>query len=195
MTTPEVDKRNTRSLRVFDSSWKDLESAAAEDHSPPSTLAGDAIEALVGYTRCNRCKEPVPYEWGDLTGTDLLHVLPLAVREAVRQRCSAHRPVLVSRALLSDTHPVAAKSTAPDPVRQLREDIPGLTTASELPPARPGSIRFQPSDPDLARTVPAPVAAPEPADHTRKQRRACKHPKVRGKGVCPDCHEWVGSKP
>ena len=26
------------------------------------------------------------------------------------------------------------------------------------------------------------------------KRRNCKHPGVRGKGVCPDCHEWVASK-
>jgi hypothetical protein len=29
---------------------------------------------------------------------------------------------------------------------------------------------------------------PEPAP------KSCKHPRVHGKGVCPDCHEWVASK-
>lgn len=39
------------------------------------------------------------------------------------------------------------------------------------------------------------------ADEIRETRESlarpakkCKHPKVRGKGVCPDCHEWVASK-
>jgi hypothetical protein len=34
----------------------------------------------------------------------------------------------------------------------------------------------------------APEEPPEP------RRKPCKHPKVHGKGTCPDCFEWVPSK-
>lgn len=34
------------------------------------------------------------------------------------------------------------------------------------------------------------------ADQAKPERapKSCKHPGVHGKGVCPDCHEWVASK-
>jgi hypothetical protein len=37
----------------------------------------------------------------------------------------------------------------------------------------------------LGADSPEPVRAP----------KNCKHPRVHGKGVCPDCNEWVASKP
>lgn len=35
-------------------------------------------------------------------------------------------------------------------------------------------------------------AAPEP--EPERSPKGCDHPSVRGKGVCPDCHDWVASK-
>jgi hypothetical protein len=34
------------------------------------------------------------------------------------------------------------------------------------------------------------ASEPEP----ERAPKSCKHPRVHGKGVCPDCHEWVASK-
>jgi hypothetical protein len=68
--------------------------------------------------------------------------------------------------------PVQSRNMATPP----RAPVPPVST--RLPKAPPAPVRFREPDPEPNLT---------PMD--------CKHPRVHGKGACPDCFEWVTSKP
>lgn len=74
-----------------------------------------------------------------------------------------------------------AEAAEIDAARGSTDRGPWLRLAA-LAVARPGDAATAPRPPE-------PQPGPEPAP------KNCKHPRVRGKGVCPDCHEWVASKP
>jgi hypothetical protein len=61
---------------------------------------------------------------------------------------------------------------------------PGTVTAASAGRGADGKARASAAS---AVNVTAEVPAPRP--------RKCRHPKVRVKGVCPDCTEYVASKP
>ena len=57
--------------------------------------------------------------------------------------------------------------------------------------AGPPEQRREVERPALARRQPEPRATPPAA----RRKGDCAHPNMRvGKGVCPDCHEWVSGK-
>lgn len=134
--TTEAGHRGNMSFRGWDGSFKDLKRAAETVSTPPSTLVGDAMEVLLGYVRCSRCTMPIPVEFGDCTGADMIEVIAEAVRQAHAQKCwafegvervrrPAHRPVLVAAPPDAEDRPAPALAARPAPKggRQAAERI------------------------------------------------------------------------
>ena len=110
---------------MWEGSYEDLQRAAEDVDSPPTTLIGDAMEALLGYIRCSKCTMPVPVEFGNLAGMDPIEAIAGAVREAHAQRCWAyegvervkrpnHKPVKIG------TPPAGIVSATPEPLQRAR---------------------------------------------------------------------------
>jgi hypothetical protein len=187
----EPYKRNPEPIRVWGLSWTELQGTARGVGTARATIAGDAAEALNNWLLCERCKQPVPLIWGDLTGTDLAHALQEATKARLRQKCrEGHRPVLVGAGTppaASTEPPAPATARAAALVSLAAENGHEVTTASELG-AGTGTAVFQ--EPLGQRREEHPV--PAPADQSGKKGRTCKHRNMRmRKGVCPDCNEWV----
>jgi hypothetical protein len=186
------DRRSNHSVRAWDSSWADLAAAAAEVQAAPSTILGDAADALAGYIRCSRCGEPVPLAWGDLTGSSLITALADAVTQVSRQKCRAHlavtagcqRPPQAPAASGGDDgaaegeKPAQARTGPQGAVleaavarlvdRKVAEvlealHVPVPAAGAPLPPVAPGTAVFKPA------TAGAPVLpvheVPEPPGH------------------------------
>lgn len=89
--------RHVRTMRFRDDTWEDAEHAAWEGKSDVTALTTLAMEAMLGYIRCYRCREdvpPVPAEMGDLTGTTLREALMAAEKLIVSQH-PRHEPVMI----------------------------------------------------------------------------------------------------
>jgi hypothetical protein len=167
------DRRSNHSVRAWDSSWADLAAAAAEVQAAPSTILGDAADALAGYIRCSRCGEPVPLAWGDLTGSSLITALADAVTQVSRQKCRAHLAVTAGcqRPPQARTGPQGAvleAAVARLVDRKVAEALEALhvpvpAAGAPLPPVAPGTAVFKPA------TAGAPVLpvheVPEPPGH------------------------------
>jgi hypothetical protein len=75
------------------------------------------------------------------------------------------------------------EGTPPEPAGLGRDEVPVVKSGS-----RPQVAVAVPDRSEEKAEARSPVLAPE--DPAPKARN-CKHPKVRVKGVCPDCQEWV----
>lgn len=64
-----------------------------------------------------------------------------------------------------------------------------IITDERMPP---GTGALVSRGPDAVSVSALSLGASEP--EPEQARKNCKHPKVRIKGTCPDCHEWVASK-
>ena len=87
-------------MRFRDDDWATAEQAAWAAKSDVTTLTTLAMEAMLGYIRCYRCREnapPVPVIMGDLTGTTLREALADAEKQAVSQH-PRHAPVTIATA-------------------------------------------------------------------------------------------------
>jgi hypothetical protein len=186
VTAARTDERDTRepmSARIWLSSQGRLKAKARAKNIGHTTLAGDVVEAAMGYITCSRCHDTVPVVLGDMSGSTFLDAAAAAVKEVAAQKCwegagrerrPAHKPVLVG----AGTAPAArTEPPEPAPARAARlvslaaENGHAVTTASEMG----------------AGTATAVFKAGPGVD--------CLHENFRGvKGVCPDCKQWVGGK-
>ena len=97
-------------MRFRDDDWETAEQAAWEGKSDVTTLTTLAMEAMLGYIRCYRCKEnapPVPVEFGNLEGRPLREWIAGAEKRIVSQH-PRHEPVTIGAE--PATAPAAAKS-------------------------------------------------------------------------------------
>ena len=220
MTAARTDERDTRepmSARIWLSSQGRLKAKARAKNIGHTTLAGDVVEAAMGYITCSRCHDTVPVVLGDMSGSTFLDAAAAAVKEVAAQKCwegagrerrPAHKPVLVG----------AKAGSRPPVVTGERDEAPrrerGAQERTEPPASAPAraarlvslaaenghDITTASELPSTATAVfqeplgqrreehPVPVAA----DQSGKKGRTCKHRNMRmRKGVCPDCSEWV----
>lgn len=93
--TEDLSRREPVSFRVSGYTFRDLKAWGREESLGPTTLAGDAVEAVLGYARCNRCNEAVPFVYGDLQGRPPREWIEEARKEVRGQRCRDHEPVMI----------------------------------------------------------------------------------------------------
>jgi len=89
--------RHGHTMRFREDLWGEVESTAAAEKSDITTFLTEAAEAMLGYIRCHRCPpgaDPVPAEYGDLTGKPLRDWVAGAVKQVQRQH-PRHEPVWI----------------------------------------------------------------------------------------------------
>lgn len=95
--------RSIRSVRMHDGTWAMMQSRRG---MVASTLINDMTEAGLQFARCYRCSEPVPVEYGDLTGKPLAEWVGEAGKTVTRQHKTGHHPVTVGREAPEASRPV-----------------------------------------------------------------------------------------
>ena len=108
----DLSRREPVSFRVSGYTFRDLEDWGRAEHLAPRTLAEDAVEAVLGYARCGRCSEAVPFDYGDLQGKPPSFWIEEARKQVRGQRCRDHQPVPVGV-----THRARRKAAAGKPRR------------------------------------------------------------------------------
>jgi hypothetical protein len=169
--TVKAGGRNTKSFRIWDGSYADLKLAAGDIGMPPTTLVGDAMEALLGYIRCAQCSMPVPVEFGDVTGVDTLDAIAAAVRQVAAQRCWAyegvervkrpmHAPVLIgSRAAreqqgrTGEGEQAATRERVPRPRTEPRAPVPPQARRAPRQPEETSPVAAESSSAAAARQI------------------------------------------
>ncbi len=105
--------RHGHTMRFREDLWDDAERVAQAERSDVTTLLTETMEAMLGHLRCHRCSlaaEPVPVEFGDLTGKPLREWIAGAVKQVVSQH-PQHEPVVIGEKVSTPaTAPAAAKA-------------------------------------------------------------------------------------
>jgi hypothetical protein len=106
--TAERAGRSVRTVRMHDGTWDLMQSRRG---MTASTLINDMTEAGLGFARCYRCFEPVPVEFGDLTGKPLAAWVAEAGKTVTAQHRAGHHPVTIGNGTPA-TAPQAAPGSA-----------------------------------------------------------------------------------
>ena len=221
--TDERDTRDTMSFRLWVSSQDKLKGIAKAKGMGHTTLTGDVMEVAMGYITCSGCHATVPVRYGDLAGTTFLDAAYAAVKEVYKQKCwegagcgrqPAHTAVLVG------AEPVSQPSPSPGTEGQAATGNGDAGGRTEPPAPAPVKARKARSTPRAAHSSLAAGPAPVPSrtvviERLRDQIEGiapgtvppamfapglesgpedCLHPRVRIKGPCPDCGEWIGGR-
>lgn len=84
-----------RTVRFLPDTWEVMESRRG---MTASVHIRDMTEAGLGFARCYRCAEPVPVEFGDLTGKPLAEWVAEAGKAVTAQHRAGHHPVTIGNA-------------------------------------------------------------------------------------------------
>jgi len=96
-------KRNAHAIRFRDDQWRDLGIIAKGQRSAASTFVEWALDVAIGHTRCHRCSEVIPFQFGGLQGRSMSEWIAESAWQAARQRCrDGHGPVHVGTEVIED---------------------------------------------------------------------------------------------
>jgi hypothetical protein len=90
--TAERVSTTPRTVRFLPGTWEIMESRRG---MTPSVHIRDMTEAGLGFIRCWTCFEPVPVEFGDLTGKPLAEWIAETGKEIKTQHQDGHHPVTI----------------------------------------------------------------------------------------------------
>lgn len=107
--TAETTGKSVRTVRMHDATWDLMQSRRG---MTASTLINDMTEAGLGFARCYRCFEPVPVEFGDLTGKPLAEWVAEAGKAVTAQHRDGHHPVTIG----NGTPPATRRQSPVSPV-------------------------------------------------------------------------------
>ena len=90
--TAERAGTTPRTVRFLPDTWEIMESRRG---MVPSVHIRDMTEAGLGFIRCWTCFEPVPVEFGDLTGKPLAEWIAETGKAVKAQHRAGHHPVII----------------------------------------------------------------------------------------------------
>ena len=105
--TAERATNSPRTVRFHPDTWEIMESRRG---MTASVHIRDMTEAGLGFIRCWTCFEPVPVEFGDLTGKPLAEWIAEAGKAIKAQHRDGHHPVTIGNA--APARPAASPGTA-----------------------------------------------------------------------------------
>lgn len=107
--TAERAASTPRTVRFHPGTWEIMESRRG---MTASVHIRDMTEAGLGFIRCWTCFEPVPVEFGDLTGKPLAEWIAEAGKAIKAQHRHGHHPVTIGNAAPEAPAPRAAPGSA-----------------------------------------------------------------------------------
>lgn len=156
--------RHGHSMRFRDDTWNDVEQAADDMGVTATTWVTEAIEAALGYVRCQKCPldaNPVPLVFGNLQGKPLGSWIAEAVEAAARQH-PRHQAVRVG---VTPVKRSTAPAEPPEPLSRAREHA--AVQGAVLPAA---TLKFRSPDPDAQPDI-IPYPVPEVPARRKKGLR------------------------